>query len=170
VNPTNPDVSVALGTICGFGTGGLLVPTQTVAISCSPDDHIASTVALSLAIRVIGGSIGYAIYYNVYVNKLTGQLPKMVAKYAIDAGLPNSSVTEFVGTYLTAPANTSSIHGVTSAILEAASMGERWAYSESLRMVWLVSIPFGVCAILACCFIGNTSQYMTNRVAARIHK
>lgn len=170
VNPTNPGVSVALGTICGFGTGGLLVPTQTVALICSPDDHIATTVALSLAVRVIGGSIGYAIYYNVFANKLAKKLPQLVAQYAIKAGLPASSATEFVGTFLTIPANASSISGVTPAIMAAAEKGSQWAYSESLRMVWLVSIPFGVCAIIACLFIGNTKAFMTNRVAARIHQ
>ncbi|PMD32629.1 putative major facilitator superfamily transporter [Hyaloscypha variabilis F] len=168
VTPENPGLSVALGTLCGFGTGGLLVPTQAVAISCSPDDHIASTVALSLAFRVIGGSIGYAIYYNVFVNKLTTRLPELVAEYAINAGLPVVSATEFVGTFLTVPSNATNVAGVTPAILAAAVKGSQWAYSESLRMVWLTSIPFGVCAIVACCFIGSTGKFMTNRVAAHI--
>ena len=30
---------------------------------------IATVAALTLAIRVVGGSIGYTIYYNVFVNK-----------------------------------------------------------------------------------------------------
>lgn len=34
-----------------------------------PDDLIATVTALTLAIRVIGGSIGYTVYYNVFVNK-----------------------------------------------------------------------------------------------------
>ncbi|OQV01355.1 hypothetical protein CLAIMM_06732 isoform 1 [Cladophialophora immunda] len=34
VTPETPRLAVALGTICGFGTGGLLVPPQTIAISC----------------------------------------------------------------------------------------------------------------------------------------
>ena len=136
--------------------------------SLSPDDHIASTVALSLAFRVIGGSIGYAIYYNVFVNKLTTRLPELVAEYAINAGLPVVSATEFVGTFLTVPSNATNVAGVTPAILAAAVKGSQWAYSESLRMVWLTSIPFGVCAIVACCFIGSTGKFMTNRVAAHI--
>jgi hypothetical protein len=105
----------------------------------------------------------------VLVNKFTVSLPELVAKYAINAGLPVSSATEFVGTYLTVPANATNIAGVTTEILAAALKGSQWAYSESLRMVWLISIPFGVCAIVACCFIGNTQKFMTNRVAARIH-
>lgn len=168
VTPENPAVSVVLGALMGFGAGGLLVPTQTVAISCAPDEHIATVVALSLAARVIGGSIGYAIYYNVFNNKITQRLPVLVAEYAIGAGLPLSSATEFVGTYLTAPANITTVAGVTPAILAAAAKGSQWAYAESLQMIWYVSIPFGVCSIIACCFIGDTSKFMTNRVAATI--
>lgn len=168
MNPENPAVSVAIGTICGFGTGGLLVPTQTVAITASPDEFIATTVALSLAVRVIGGSIGYAIYYNVFVNKLATELPAYVAKYAIAAGLPVSSATEFVTTFLTAPETIGSMEGVTADMVAAAAKGSQWAYSQSLRMVWLVSIPFGVLAIIGCCLIGNTSRFMTNRVATHI--
>ena len=34
VAPETPGLSVAMGTLCGFGVGGLLVPTQTIAITC----------------------------------------------------------------------------------------------------------------------------------------
>jgi hypothetical protein len=34
-----------------------------------PDDLIATVAALTLAIRVIGGSIGYCVYYNVFIGK-----------------------------------------------------------------------------------------------------
>lgn len=136
----------------------------------SPDDYIATAVALSLAVRLIGGSIGYAIYYNVFVNKLTAQLPEKVALFAVNAGLPLTSVTQFVGTFLTTPLQAGSIAGVTPEILAAAAKGSQWAYAESLKMVWLVSIPFGICAIISCCFIGKTGSFMTNRVAAHIQK
>jgi len=45
---------------------GLL--TCKATIIC-PDDLIATIAALTLAIRVIGGSIGYCVYYNVFVSK-----------------------------------------------------------------------------------------------------
>ena len=60
-NPTNPKTTVALGTIAGFGVGGVLVPAATLATSACPDELIATCVALSLSIRNLGSSIGYAI-------------------------------------------------------------------------------------------------------------
>jgi hypothetical protein len=60
------------------------------------------------------------------------------------------------------------VPGVNAAIIQAAAMGKRWAYAESLKYVWLVSIAFGGCAIIACFFLGNIKPYMTNRIAAHV--
>lgn len=134
----------------------------------TPDTTIATCVALSLAIRTIGGSIGYAIYYNVFIRRLTPRLPEYVATYAIQAGLPLESAEAFVGALLAAPDSLTQIPGVTPAIIQAGAMGSRWAYAEALKYVWLVSITFGGCAIIACIFLGNLKPYMTNRIAATI--
>ena len=40
-----------------------------IATIICPDDLIATIAALTLAIRVIGGSIGYCVYYNVFICK-----------------------------------------------------------------------------------------------------
>lgn len=163
-------MAIALGTVTGFGVGAVLVPAATVAVTVTPDTTIATCVALSLTVRAVGGSIGYAIYYNIFINKLTPRLPAYIAKYAIEAGLPITEATEFVETYLGAPAQLASVPGVTEQIIEAAAIGSRWAYAESLKYVWLTSIAFGGCAIIACLFIGNISKYMTSRVAAKIRE
>lgn len=43
--------------------------TLSITTIICPDDLIATVAALTLAIRVIGGSIGYCVYYNVFVHK-----------------------------------------------------------------------------------------------------
>ena len=106
--------------------------------------------------------------FNIFKEKLDAALPTYIAKYAIEAGLPLTSAQDFVLTYLTAPTNITSVPGVTAAVLEGAVIGTRWAYAESLKWVWITSIPFGVCAIIACFFIGDIGKYMTNRVAAKL--
>tara|TARA_R110002003_G_scaffold878_2_gene21706 strand:+ start:1062 stop:2402 length:1341 start_codon:yes stop_codon:yes gene_type:complete len=73
--------------LAGLGIGGIVVPASIIckfdstAVSRSnylltaaatiicPDDLIATVAALTLAIRVIGGSIGYCVYYNVFIGK-----------------------------------------------------------------------------------------------------
>jgi MFS-type transporter involved in bile tolerance (Atg22 family) len=55
--------------IAGIGIGGILVPASIITTIVCPDDLIATVSALTLSIRVLGGSIGYAVYYNVFYNK-----------------------------------------------------------------------------------------------------
>lgn len=169
ITPDQPVTAVVLGSLAGLGVGGVLVPAATVAITVTPDTTIATCVALSLSIRAIGGGIGYAVYFNVFKNKLTHNLPKYIAEYAIKAGLPISAAETFVLTFLGAPDKIASVPGVTPAVIQGGVIGTRWAYAESLKWVWITSIPFGVIAIIACVLIGNVTKYMTNRVAATLN-
>ena len=180
-------MDVALGTIAGFGVGGILVPASTVALTACPDHLIGSTVALSLSIRVIGGSIGrfkhwtvsrirdladastgYAIYYNIFTTKLKTALPNYIVAAAVDAGLPKSEAVTFVTKFTTAPASVASLKGVTPAVLAAATSASQTAYAYSLSYVWYTSIAFGFVSIVACACLGNTRRFLTDRVAARI--
>lgn len=45
---------------------------NSATIIC-PDDLIATVAALTLAIRVIGGSIGYCVYYNVFIRYVSSK-------------------------------------------------------------------------------------------------
>lgn len=136
MNPTNVVQSVTLASFAAFGLGGVIVPAATVAMIAAPDALITTCAALSLSVRAVGGAIGYSIYYSIFVKKLTAVLPVMVGEYAVKAGLPLTSAEAFVGTLLTAPANVTSVPGVTPAILGAAQLGSQWAYAEALHLVW----------------------------------
>ncbi|OQU96911.1 hypothetical protein CLAIMM_02926 [Cladophialophora immunda] len=175
--PENPVQTVALATIAGFGIGGVVAMAVTTAVVGSPDDLIATCVALSLSIRTVGGSVGTAIYSNIFGTKLKHNLPKYVAAYAVEAGLPLASVPTFVELFLLAPQNltapagpTEVVRGLNAAVLQGATVGARWAYAESLKYVWYTALPFGVLSCIACLLIGNSSSLMTNRIAANVRR
>lgn len=146
----------------------MLVPPSTIALTVCPDHLIATTVALSLSIRVIGGSIGYTIYYNIFSEKLTKALPEKIGMAAMSAGLPASDITTFVTTYITSPAEVTKLTGVTPQILSAAVRASQDAYAYAMGYVWYTSIPFGVVAIIAAAFLGNNHKFLTDRVVAHI--
>lgn len=167
-NPFNVNTTVAIGSLAGIGVGGILVPAATVAMIVVPDSLLGTAVSLSLSVRTVGGSIGYSIYYNVFANKLKAALPANIAQYAIEAGLPVAEAETFVGTFLTVPGDIAKIPGVNATVVEAATLGSRWAYAESLRYVWYTSIAFGSLAIILCLFIPSIRKYSTNRIAVQI--
>lgn len=130
--------------------------------------------ALTLAIRVIGGSIGYTTYYNVFVNKFRSN----AIKYIGGAMTRQLGITDpkLIGkaVFLTAEAllpQLRSIPGIAGndtahAIVVAA--GQR-AFAESYRYVYLVSLAFGAVSIVAACLLGNVDQYMDDHVAVVMH-
>ena len=170
MTPDNGKLVVALGSMASFGVGGVLVPAATVAMLVCPDALITTAAAMSLSIRTVGGSIGYSIYYNVFATKLEKNLPAYVAEYAIRAGLPLTSATQFVTTFLTDPEAlaTTDIPGMTPAVIAGATKGTQWAYSQSLKYVWFTSIAFGSIAIICTILLPSTKKYQTNRVAVQI--
>lgn len=151
-----------------YPLGGVLVPINAIAATACPDNLIGTVVALSLCIRVVGGSIGYTIYYNIFATKLKTALPTYIAKAAIGAGLPASDVTVFIETLLGAPTKITTVPGVTSAVIAAATRATQEAYAYGLKYVWLTSIAFGVVAIIACIFLPSNQRFLTDRIAAHI--
>lgn len=139
MTPENEKLVVALGSIASLGVGGVLVPAATVAMLVCPDALITTAAALSLSIRTVGGSIGYSIYYNIFATKLEKNLPVYVAEYAVKAGLPITSATQFVTLFLTNPKAlaTTPIPGMTPAVIAGATKGTQWAFSQSLKYVWV---------------------------------
>ncbi|CAK7200330.1 hypothetical protein SEUCBS139899_003021 [Sporothrix eucalyptigena] len=169
--PYNAKQTVALGTIAGFGVGGILVPAATLALIVVPDSLLATTAALSLSVRTVGGSIGYTVYFNIFSKKLTSALPAYVVSAVMGAGLPEADVPEFVATFLGAEGGAASladVPGYTTAIAEAATMASRSAYADAFKYVWYTSIPFGCLAVIAALFLPSIRKFQTNRVAVTL--
>ena len=156
-------------TLAGFAVGGLIVPAATIATIACPDDMIATTAGLTLALRAIGGSIGFTIYYNIFVNKLHAKLPAEIAAYAIEAGLPPPDAVAFVTTFLTNATGLAEVSGVTPKVIAAGVLGSQWAFADSLKYIYYTSIPFGILSVIAALFLGDISPYMTNRIVATLN-
>jgi hypothetical protein len=133
ITPENRKLVAVLGSPATFGVGGVLVPAATVAMLVWPNALITAAEAMSLSIRTVSGSIGYSIYYNIFATKLKKNLPTYVAEYAIEAGLPLTSATQFVTLFLTnlKVLATIGIPGMAAAVIAGATICTQWAFSES---------------------------------------
>ena len=75
-------------------------------------------------------------------------------------GLTTGSIT---------PAMFAGVKGVDTQVLQQAQLGSRFAYANSLRLVWYVSIAFGSIACICCALLPNIKNFLTKRVAVDIH-
>jgi len=72
-----------------------VVPASIITTIICPDDLIATVTALTLSIRVIGGSVGYCVYYNVFLNKFIPNATKMIGGVMeLELGIVNTTYIE----------------------------------------------------------------------------
>jgi len=167
VTPNTPARGIVFSFFAGLGVGGLLLPAATILTIVSPDEVIATITAATVSIRLVGASIGYSVYFNVLENKLTQILAPNLGTAAAEAGLPPSQIPAFLGAFLNG--NTTALATYPLAVIGAATEAYKSSYAQAFKMVYEVSIPFGVAAIVCCLFLGDIRKYMTQRVAVDIH-
>jgi len=170
VNQNNPSLGIGMSFLGGLGVGGIIVPAAVILTIISPDEVIATVTAITLSIRLIGGSIGYAIYFNVFENKLHDVIPTLVGTAVAEAGLPIAEIPQFIVALVAQ--NTTAIaqvKGITPKILIAAQAAVQDSYVQGFRMIYLVSLAFGGAAIIASLFLGDIRKFMVDRVAVDIH-
>lgn len=157
-------------TIGCLGIGGIVVPASIITTIICPDDLIATVSALTLAIRVIGGSIGYCIYYNIFFNKFVGEATTLIGGTMVKyLNITNKAViTEAIeltgASLLPALKELPGIAGNETAYEMVVYAGQL-AYSNSYSYVYLVSIAFGVISIVCSLCLGDIGQYMDDHVA-----
>ncbi|KAI9709983.1 MAG: hypothetical protein M1820_003061 [Bogoriella megaspora] len=155
--------------IAGLGIGGIVVPASIITTIICPDDLIATVSALTLSIRVIGGSIGYCAYYNVFIQKF---IP--AATYYIGGVMElklnitdTAAITEAIT--LTGASLIDELRMVpgleSDAAWSAVVAAGQLAYAEAYKWVYYASIAFGGVSIIAACFLGDISKYMDDHVA-----
>ncbi|KAJ5708601.1 hypothetical protein N7488_008402 [Penicillium malachiteum] len=156
--------------LAGLGIGGIVVPASIITTIICPDDLIATISALTLSIRVVGGGIGYTIYYNVFISKFVPKATEYIGGVMeMDLGITNvtliGEVIELTGASLLDEIK--EIPGIAgnATAYEMVVVAGQMAYSESYKYVYYVSIAFGAVSIIAACFLGNITKYMTDHVA-----
>lgn len=157
---------ITLGVLACVSIGfvdNITFPGVTLVIQ--PQDIGLATGVLG-SIRAAGGAIAQALYVSVLDNKLTTYLPANVAPAALKAGLPSSSLPDlFAG--ITA-GNFSAVPGITSNIIAVVGEQVTRSYIDSFKVVFYVTVPFGVILILAACFVPNMESFLGNNVAKRL--
>jgi hypothetical protein len=156
----------------GLGIGGIVVPASIITTIICPDDLIATVSALTLSIRVIGGSVGYCIYYNVFVSKFKVYAVEMIGGAMVSIGVTNKTyiidAIELTGaSLLPALKEIPGIAGNDTAYDIVVHAGQV-AYAESYKYVYLASIAAGTISIIAACFLGDINKYMDDHVAGKI--
>lgn len=156
--------------LLGLGMGMCLILLVTAAQLSTPPELIATASGLIISVRSLGGTVGIAIYNTVF-NSAIGHLSSNVAAAAVGAGLPTSSVSQYVAGLL--GQNTTelmSTPGVTPAIIGAGADALLDTYAKSFRNVWVTALPFVALAAVAALFFIDPTAEFNNHIDAPVEK
>lgn len=104
-------------------------------------------------------------------QKTAANVTPRVTDAVLAAGLPASSLTAFLAAFLGTDGDTSTIAGVNQAILDAATRAQLYGQASAYRVVYLITIPFSVCAVVAALCSKDVRHHFTNRRAVNLqHK
>ncbi|KAL4981914.1 major facilitator superfamily domain-containing protein [Aspergillus falconensis] len=157
-----------MGTAVGIQTSLLIV----VVGICTPNHLIAEAISVAAAARALGCSIGTVIFSQIFASKIEDFLPEEVAKEAIKAGLPQTSIPSFLQALLARQESAlMAVPGVTPAIIAAGENGAAKAYAHGFKFVWYSLIPFAVISLGLSFGLRSTRAHLNRQVAAQVeHK
>jgi hypothetical protein len=160
--------STAIVALIGFGLSGGTVASNSIIQLSVPHQYVGVAMGIVTTARNVGGSVATTIYTTILTNELAKRLGVDIATALAKAGLPLAQVpgvTEAIATgNLTSPA----LAGVSLEILGAGAYGLKTAYSNSFKIVYLVSIAFGIIGAVCAMWTQNVGKFMTNKVDVRL--
>ena len=171
IQPGDSTNALIFAALAGIGFGAPLILIITGVQLSTPHHLIATATAVTTSSRAVAATVFTAIYAAALTTRLDTNLPKDVGAAALKAGLPTTSLREFIGAL--ASNNTaalSKIPGVNPTIIASSLVALKHAFADSLRVVYIIATPFGALACIACLFLGDLRKTMNYRVDAPLEE
>lgn len=145
-NKNTPNAAWGLPILMGFGLGMTLITLITAAQLSIPAELVSVATGLIISVRSLGGTIGIAIYNAVFLSAIE-HLPDNITSAAVSAGLPPSSVPQFVRDIIVQNVtDLATCPGITPNILDAGNGALLDTYTTGFRNVWVTALAFCVLA------------------------
>lgn len=145
------------------------MPASIMTQIICPPDLIATITALTLSIRVLGGSIGYCIYYNVFVSKFTPAAIQYIGAALAEGNVTDiETLTAVIGlTGVSLVEQIADLPGIAGneTLYNSVVYAGQVAYASAYKYVYYTSVAFGGISIIAAAFVGDISEFMDDKIA-----
>ncbi|EXJ90159.1 hypothetical protein A1O3_03228 [Capronia epimyces CBS 606.96] len=127
-------------------------------------EHIGVASGLTVTMRTLGGAVATTIYLTILNNKLVSNLPKYVATPLAEDGVALSLIPDVIVALTSGDATSPVLAQLSPKALLDAVTGLKGAYANAFRLVYLVSIAFGVIGTFTVAFAADVDHQMTRKV------
>lgn len=117
------------------------------------------------------GAIGAAVFVAILSNEAPVKIAEMVPPAALDAGLPESSLTDlFTAIGVGSSAALAAVPGMNPQIETAVVDSLSNAYAAAYAYVYYAAVAFGAVGLIACVCIRDFDRHFTGHVPRKIYK
>jgi hypothetical protein len=167
IAPTSGIASTVLICLTGILVAGATVASISMAQLGVPHEFIGIASALLITARTVGGPVATTVYSVILENDIKDRGAHSIATALVETGLPLPTVLDVLTALLagdpTSPALASAAKTNPLAVF-AGVIALKEAYSKAFRLVYFVSIAFGVCGTICAAFSLNVAHLMTRHV------
>lgn len=139
-----------------------------------PQRQLGIATGLIGTFRSAGGSVGITVFNTILRSAVDSRLGPQISSAALALGFPAENLAELIPATIQnavgVPDAFAAVPSVNPAIELAVAQAFKDVYAYAFRRVFLITIPFGVFAIIAALFIRDPSMYLTNHVAVHMEK
>ena len=129
-----------------------------------PHQFIGVAMGIVITTRNVGGAIATTIYITILSNYLTAHLGVNIAEALVKAGLPVADVPAVTYALATGNATSPALGLASPAALGAGILALKNSYIGAFRLVFLVSITFGVVGTACAMGTRNFGDKMTRKL------
>jgi Fungal trichothecene efflux pump (TRI12) len=157
--------------LAGIGFGSPLILVITGVQLSTPHHLIATATAVTTSSRAIAATVFTAIYGAALTGRLKHRIPTYIAKAALSAGLPATSLEAFIDALVHGnTAALSNIPGLNPTIAALGVAALKQASADAVRVVYIIAAPFGALACVACLFLGDLRKIMNYHIDAPLEE
>ncbi|KAK1762784.1 trichothecene efflux pump [Phialemonium atrogriseum] len=168
VSPTSNVGSTVLTVLVGgFVSAATIVSTAMIQLGV-PHEYIGIATGLAITMRSIGGSVGTTIYSSVLTSKLKHYLFQYAATPLAKAGVDPQTIPALLAALLGGSVTDSVVTSQSPEVLGIAANGIKQAYAHSFRIVYLITIAFGVLGTICVAFSSDVDHLMTGGIDIKL--
>lgn len=118
-----------------------------VSLGLEDQNDIGVAVGLISTFRLIGGAVATSIYVSIYTSRYATNISPTLQRMVSDTNFSGPFPALLSATTLNTKAAYDKVPGMTRETMQAAMLAVKTSYVGAFRVVYLVAIAFGVCAI-----------------------
>lgn len=160
---------IVLLCIGGFALGWVdALALVSLSVTLENQLMIGTGVGVASALRTVISTSSATVYTAILNNRLATTIPATMTGALVQAGLPSSSVANFISTIETNPAQLSSIPGATSQIIGVGMEAFKSANAKAYSTVYLSTIAFSGVGVIFSLLTPKIESKLTDKVTTRL--